>query len=188
MITTPQEAAQLVDYPNPSRFQELDNYVLTASARNLQLFIHSIRTNTTDAKEWRNRADIALKIGFAEDAEKSAEKLTTQTDKLAEQIGKLREISDEHKQIAENAAKSVDELNKQTGKLIEVANAQKQLAENAAKQGDRLIKLTWVLAGVSAGLLLFAIVQTAIMLKQNATAHAQRIQTIQHQEGASTNK
>jgi type VI protein secretion system component VasF len=188
MITTPQEAAQLVDYPNPSRYQELHDFVLTASARTLQLFVHTIRTNTTDAKEWRYRADIALKIRFAEDAEKSAEKLVTQTDKLAEQIGKLREISDAHKQIAENAAKSVDELNKQTSRLIEVANAQKQLQEDAAKQGDRLIKLTWVLAGVSAGLLVFAIVQTAIMLKQDARANTQRIEAGQHQQGASTNK
>jgi hypothetical protein len=80
-----------------------------------------------------------------------------------------------------------DRLVEQIKNLLEIADVQKQLAKDAAKQGNRLIKLTWALFGVSAALLLFAIVQTALMLKQDANAHAQQIQAGQHEQGAASN-
>ena len=171
----PHEAAKLVDFPNANRLHEMHAFVLASSARDLQLFVHNITTNTTDAKEWRNLASLALNVRLAEDAEKSAEKLAAQTEKLALQIVELREISKEHKQVSENAGKSVDDLNRQTGKLIEVANAQKQLAEESGRQTKMLIYLTWGLVGVSVALLVFALWQT-IILKEDAKANNQQVQ------------
>lgn len=129
-----------------------------------------------------------LLVLLAEDAEKSSEKIAGQTDRLALQIGELREISKDHKQIAENSGKSADELTKQTSKLLDVANAQKLLTEEAGRQTDRLIKLTWGIVVVSAALLVFAIVQTAVMFKQNAAAHQQQIQAGQNQKSAASQK
>lgn len=83
--------------------------------------------------------------------------------------------------LAENAKDTAD-------KLLVVVAAQKQIAEESGKQTSTLIRLTWALVIVSAGLLVFGIAQTAIMLKQNASAHAEQIQAGQHQEGAASQK
>ena len=160
---TPQEAAKLVDCPNPYRLQEIHDFVLAASAKDLQLFVHTIRTNTVDAKEWRDRAGVALDIRLAEDAEKSSKKLAEQTDKLAEQIKKIIEIADAQKQLAQEAGAQ---------------------AKNLLGQTKKLIRLTGALVIVSTALLVFALVQTAIMFKQNTDAHAQQIQAGQHPEEA----
>jgi hypothetical protein len=76
-MITPKEAATLVDWPNPSRKHEIGEFVLSASARDLQLFVHSLNMDamTTDSREWQNRARMALDIRIAEDAAKSAAKL-----------------------------------------------------------------------------------------------------------------
>jgi hypothetical protein len=129
-----------------------------------------------------------LLVVLAEDAEKSADKLTGQTDKLASQIIELQEISKAHKQIAESAAKSVDELAKQTNNLLEVANAQKILAIKAEKQGVRLIYLNWAITLLSGGLLAFAIVQTEIMRKQVVEPNPQPVRSTNNQQVISTNK
>ena len=73
-----------------------------------------------------------------------------------------------------------DRLVEQIGKLTQVANIQTQLAADAGKQAERLIRLTWALVIVSVALLIFALVQTAIMFKQDSGAHAQQIQASQH--------
>jgi hypothetical protein len=76
-MITPKEAATLVDWPNPSRKQEIHDFVLSASARELQLFAHSLNIDaqTVVSREWMNRARMALDIRLAEDASKSAQKL-----------------------------------------------------------------------------------------------------------------
>jgi hypothetical protein len=81
-MITPKEAATLVDWPNPNRRAEIHDFVLNASARDIQLFVHLIATDTTDAREWRGRANMALSVRLAEDAEKTAQKLVTGTDRL----------------------------------------------------------------------------------------------------------
>lgn len=86
--------------------------------------------------------------------------------------------------IAELFRLQNDRLVKQVSKLETVAAEQKQLAVDAGKQTQNLIRLTVALILVSVGLLAFGIAQTAIMLKQNADAHAQQIQAGQHQKGA----
>jgi hypothetical protein len=76
-MITPQEAATLVDWPNPSRHKEIHDFILSASAREIQLFVHSLQIDmpTTASREWLNRARIVLDIRLAEDAAKSAGKL-----------------------------------------------------------------------------------------------------------------
>jgi DNA anti-recombination protein RmuC len=140
---TPQEAAKLVDCPNPFRLQEIHDFVLAASARDLQLFVHTIRTNTVDAKEWRERAEVALDIRLAEDAEKS-------TEKLAEQIEKLLEIADAQKQLAEESGKQAKNLAEQTGRLVGETLILRQFTKG-------VFWLTIILA-------VFAAVQIGIML------------------------
>jgi len=91
---TPQDASRLVDCPNPNRIGEIHKFILTASARDLQLFIHNIQTNTTDTKGWRERAEVALDIHLAEDAEQTAQKLVTGTNALVELSAKLTNQTD----------------------------------------------------------------------------------------------
>jgi hypothetical protein len=91
---TPQEAAKLVDWPNPNRHKEIHDFVLSASARDIQLFVHNIQTNTTDVRDWRECARIALDIRLAEDAERTAQKLVSGTDKLVQHSAKLTERTD----------------------------------------------------------------------------------------------
>ena len=81
-MITPQEAAELVDWPNPGRRKEIHDFVLMASARDIQLFIHNIQTDTTDTRRWCDRAMMALDIRLAEDSERTAQKLVTGTDSL----------------------------------------------------------------------------------------------------------
>jgi hypothetical protein len=83
--------------------------------------------------------------------------------------------------LAENAKDTAD-------KLLEVVAEQKQIAEESGKQTRTLIRLTWGLVIVSAALLAFAAVQTAIMFKQDAGTNTQHIQAGQHQEGATPQK
>lgn len=59
-----------------------------------------------------------LLVLLAEDAEKSADKLTGQTEKLAEQIKKLLEIADAQKQLAYESAKHTKNLSTQTKLLV----------------------------------------------------------------------
>jgi hypothetical protein len=59
-----------------------------------------------------------LLVLFAEDAEKSTDKLAGQTDRLAEQIRKLLEIANAQKQLAEEAGKQAENLSKQIDRLV----------------------------------------------------------------------
>jgi hypothetical protein len=118
-----------------------------------------------------------------------------QNEKLAEQVVKLTQVADAQKQLAIEAGNRSEELTKQTNKLVEVANAQKQLAEDAGKQATiltnqtgKLIRLTWGLVALSVALLVFALAQTAIMIKQDTGAHSQQIQAGKNQTSTSTNK
>jgi hypothetical protein len=93
--------------------------------------------------------------------------------------------------LGELVRRQNDRLVEQVGKLIQVADAQKHLAEDAGKQAqnllnqtDKLVRLTWGLVAVSVALLVFAIVQTTAMFKQDAGSYAQQIQAGQHQKGA----
>jgi hypothetical protein len=81
-MITPQEAAKLVDWPDTSRNKEIHDFVLNASAREIQLFIHSIQTHTIAANDWLTRSRMALDIRLAEDAAKTAEILKLYTHQL----------------------------------------------------------------------------------------------------------
>jgi hypothetical protein len=61
---------------------------------------------------------------------------------------------------------------------------------SAACQGRRIqeSRVTWALLVVSVALLLFAIAQTAIILKQEAGTHAQQIQASQYQNATGSPK
>lgn len=74
-MITPKEAATLVDWPNSQRKQEIHDFVLGATAKDIQSFVHFIMTDTTDAKEWKSRARMALDISLANEAAKSAAKM-----------------------------------------------------------------------------------------------------------------
>ena len=164
---TPQEAAKLVDWPNPNRVQEIPGFVLAASARDLQLFVHSIQTNTTDAKEWRERAGMALGIRLAEDAEQTARKIVTGTDALVQQ--------------SENLSRQTDGLIGQVAALVIISGEQKNYAAKLERQTNKLIALSWGLVIFSFVLLIVALIQTRIMFKENPETHVQQIQTGQSQ-------
>lgn len=83
-MITPKDAATLVDWPNPDRRKEIHEFVLHANARELQLFVHLIATDTTDAREWRSRAGTAISICIADDQTKAAEKMEKHTVALVE--------------------------------------------------------------------------------------------------------
>jgi hypothetical protein len=72
--------------------------------------------------------------------------------------------------LAESAESSSLRLEKHTENLI-------QLAQSNDTSSKRLIALTWALVFVSVALVLFAAMQTRIMLKQDAGAHSQQIQS-----------
>jgi hypothetical protein len=147
---TPQEAAKLVDCPRPDGNKEIHGFLFTASARDIQLFVHNIQTNTTDAKGWRERAEVALNVRAAEDAKKSSEKLAAQTDALAEHVKNLVEIADAQKQLANEASKQAENLSNQTTRLV-----------------DETVKLTGFKRGVywfTVVIGFFAFVQIVIML------------------------
>jgi len=74
--------------------------------------------------------------------------------------------------LAESAERSSLRLEKQIENLI-------SFAESGERSSKRLIFLTWALVIVSAALLSFAFVQTKIMLKEDANAHAQQVQSSQ---------
>jgi len=95
-MITPQEAAKLVDWPNPSRKHEIGEFVLSASPRDLQLFVHSLNmvSPTTDSREWQSRARMALDIQLADEAERTAQKLVTGTDTIVQHSSKLTEQTD----------------------------------------------------------------------------------------------
>jgi hypothetical protein len=100
-----------------------------------------------------------LDVRMSEDAAKSAEKLTGQTDRLISSVSKL----------------------------IDVAEEQKKLAIKLERQTNKLILLSWVLAIVSAVLLAVALVQTNIMFNENAQTHVQAIQSGQSKQPPGTN-
>ena len=88
-MLTPQEAAKLVDWPDASRNKEIHDFVLNASAKEVQLFIHSIQSHSATANDWLTRSRMALDIRLAEGAEVTAKKLVTGTDNLVTQTEKL---------------------------------------------------------------------------------------------------
>ncbi|HAO80212.1 MAG TPA: hypothetical protein DCQ92_14840 [Verrucomicrobia subdivision 3 bacterium] len=88
---TPQEAAKLVNWPDPNRVKEIHEFILTASPRDIQLFIHNIPAK--DFNEWFNRARVSLDIRLAENAERTAQKLVTGTDRLITETGTLVKLT-----------------------------------------------------------------------------------------------
>lgn len=136
-----------------------------------------------------------LLILLAEDAEKSADKLARQTDRLAEQIKKLLEIADAQKQFAEQGIKQSENLSRQTDGLIGqvaalviISDEQKNYAARLERQTNKLIWLTWALVIFSIALLVVSLKPAKIMFKQNAEAHIPQIETSQHQQGVSGQK
>jgi len=89
-MITPKEVATLVDWPNPGRRQEIHDFILSASARDIQMFLHclDIEMPTVCNKGWRSRALAALDIRLADDQAKASERLENHTRVLVD-IGKL---------------------------------------------------------------------------------------------------
>jgi hypothetical protein len=83
-MLTPQKAAELVDWPDRSRRKEMHDFILNASAREIQLFVHCLNMDepTTTSREWQSRARMALDIKLADEAERTAQKLVAGTDTL----------------------------------------------------------------------------------------------------------
>ena len=107
-MITPKEAATLVDWPNPSRKQEIHDFVLSASARDIQIFLHSLNmeTPTTSSREWQVRARAALDIQLAEAADRTAQKLAGGMDTLA----RLVEDQTKSARILENYTRTLTRL------------------------------------------------------------------------------
>ena len=102
----------------------------------------------------------AIDIRISENAEKSAENLTGQTNRLVSEVAGL----------------------------VLIAEDQKQLAAKLEQQTNKLIRLTWGLVGLSVALFAIASGQTKIMLKENAQSYIQHIDAGQSKQAPSTNK
>ena len=88
---TPKEAAKAVDINGTNPAPEVDKFIIEASARELQEFIHihaAMRYN-----HWLDRATVGVNIRLAEDASKFADKLVQHTEKLTRQTDRLVEES-----------------------------------------------------------------------------------------------
>jgi hypothetical protein len=88
---TPKEAAKEVDRVGSNPSTEVDDFLVKASARELQEFInlHSAMLYS----HWLERAKVAVSIRLAEEQSKSADKLIKHTEKLTQQTDKMIEES-----------------------------------------------------------------------------------------------
>ena len=97
--TTPEAAAR-----GEVNEQVVEKWLLNASARQLEEFIlckkpytHGNRPAAIEAaREYIERAKLALSIRMAEDAAKTADKLSQQTEKLVQQTEQLNRMTETH--------------------------------------------------------------------------------------------
>lgn len=83
--------------------------------------------------------------------------------------------------IAEDAMKTAAEN-------LEAAKDILSSAGKTERQTNKLIWLTWAIVGLTVALLVFAGIQTVVMLNQNAGTDTQHIQTGQNQTNISSNQ
>lgn len=126
----------------------------TTSTRDIQKYIHLIAYQSYPRNRQFPLAKIALDVRMADQASESSEKLSGQTDRL---IGGVRD-------------------------LVVVAEEQKNLAQKLERQTNKLILLTWALVFFSITLLAIAVVQTRVMLKENAQTNVQRVESGQSKQ------
>jgi hypothetical protein len=112
------------------------------SVRGVQDYMHAIAYKDHSAFKDRpfTLARVALDVRIADEAGKSAENLSRQTQGLSQNVTSL----------------------------VAVAEEQKNLAKKLDRQTNQLITLTRVLVVVTVVLFLLAIIQTCIMLKESA--------------------
>jgi hypothetical protein len=77
--------------------------------------------------------------------------------------------------VLERSEEQTRGLGQTMRELREIAEAQKRFAAKLDGQTSMLIRLTWGLVVLSIALLAVAIVQTRVMFKQDAEAHAEHI-------------
>ena len=110
---TPQQASSKVSDFSKNRLHEVDEWVKTAIPTELQEVIHWL-----DGKPmWIERARAALDIRLAEDAAKTADKLSQQTDRLIQHTEKLTTQTDIHIQHSEKLTLQTDKLINESGSL-----------------------------------------------------------------------
>jgi hypothetical protein len=94
--------------------------------------------------------------------------------------------------LADVHDESLDEKQQDAQRLGRVmarfASLLARLSKDAEISTRRIVRLTLALLIFTAALLAVAIIQTKIMFKQDANAHAHQIQAGQNQEAVSTNK
>jgi len=127
--------------------QDIDSWFAIASARQLEQFILAKKPYTrgnrslesVNAIESIERAQIALNIRLADDAAKTADKVSKQTEKLVQQTDQLTKLTETHIQHSQKLTQQTDILVIESKKLGRLTWA--------------LILLTIVLAILTAGLL-----------------------------------
>ena len=88
---TPREAAKEVNRVGTNPSPEVDEFLVKASARELQEFIHL--HSAMLYSHWLERAKVAVNIRLAEEEAKSADKLIRHSEKLTQQTDKMIEES-----------------------------------------------------------------------------------------------
>jgi|ERR1035437_8511328 hypothetical protein len=95
-MITPQEAAKLVRWQDTARDKEIHNFVIVASPRELQLFIHNLAADGIPDRrviQWTDMARAAIDVRLAEDAERTAQKLVNSTDTLVTEAKTLVKLT-----------------------------------------------------------------------------------------------
>jgi hypothetical protein len=91
---TPKEAADLANQflsVSPDQDREIQDYISVETPRNLQKFIHFL--NRDGHTRYFNLARTTLEVRLAEDANKTAIKLSEQTDRLVCETVELRRFT-----------------------------------------------------------------------------------------------
>ena len=89
---TPKDVADIANgYADGGRWKEAEEFIFSASARELQSLIHMIQASQNSRVF--HLARTALEIRLAEDAGKTAEKLSNQTDRLVAETVTLKKFT-----------------------------------------------------------------------------------------------
>lgn len=94
-------------------------------------------------------------------------------DDLIKQIEPLEKAHSQHPSVL------LEPIIKATKVLVHVAKIQEESTQEIVALTRRLQGLTWALVILSVALLFFAFVQTKVMVKQDASTHAQQVQRSQ---------
>jgi hypothetical protein len=153
IIMTPKEAAERTGSGYVGGLLELDQFIIAASARELQEYIH--RTIARGDQQPYNRATIALSIRLAEDAAKTTDKLIQHTEKLTTQ-------TDEH-------IKHAKKLTEQTNALVTESRNLTTLTQTLTNQNATIINESQQIRLLTWGLLTFTVLLLAYTIWHDCT-------------------